>query len=299
MEEINHRTQEATRVTWVGFFVNIFLTVFKFAAGILGQSAAMIADAIHSLSDFASDIVVLLGFRIVNKPIDESHDYGHGKFETLSTTFIGLMLFFVGLGILWSGIEEIWRAFHGIRIHAPGQIALFAAVVSIISKELLFRYTRKVGQRINSSAVIANAWHHRTDVLSSIGTMFGIGGAIILGEKWRILDPLAAVVVSFFIIKVAVEITRQSLNELLEASVDEKTKNRIIRIAHEIEGAEHPHDLRTRKIGNSIAIDLHVKVNEKLTIVEAHDISTKIEEALRKEFGNDTFISVHVEPLND
>ena len=184
MASTEERTSAATRVTWVGFFVNLVLTSAKLAAGIIGHSGAMIADAVHSFSDFATDIVVLASFRVVGKPADKDHDYGHGKYETLATAIIGVALLLVGAGIFWGGAAKIWASVvKGRHMAAPGYIALVAAVVSIVVKEWLYRYTVKVGRRINSQAVIANAWHHRSDAFSSIGTMLGIGGAILMGEE--------------------------------------------------------------------------------------------------------------------
>ena len=208
MKEKKEKSEEAVReagiyrVTLVGSVVNLLLLVFKFVAGILGHSAAMLADAVHSLSDFVTDIIVIVFVRISSKPEDEGHDYGHGKYETLATAIIGLILLFVGFGILWNGATSIWDFWQGGELKEPGMLALWAALVSILFKELLYQYTVLKGRRLNSQAVVANAWHHRSDALSSIGTAVGIGGAILLGEQWLVLDPLAAVVVSLFIMKV-------------------------------------------------------------------------------------------------
>ncbi len=294
------RAQHANKVTWVGFFTNIILTVFKLAAGILGKSGAMLADAIHSLSDFVTDVVVLVSFRIVKKPADKDHDYGHGKYETLATSFIGIALLFVGLGILYNGARNIWDVLVlKNSIDPPGMIALIAALVSIVFKEWLYRYTIRVGNRINSQAVIANAWHHRSDAFSSIGTLVGIGGAIILGKQWRILDPLAAVVVSLFIMKVAGQISVGSIKELLEESLDENTKKNILTIVEEVNGVIEPHDLKTRRNGNRIVVDMHVRVKNDTSIVEAHELNNVIEFRLKEKFGENTLINIHTEPENE
>lgn len=298
MENEHSRRKEADRVTWVGFFTNLSLTSAKLAAGIIGHSGAMIADAIHSLSDFATDIVVLGSFAIVEKPSDTDHDYGHGKFETLATTIISVALFFVGLGILYSGTHTIWLTFKGEPLEAPGLVALITAIASVIIKEWLYHYTVASGKRINSPAVIANAWHHRSDAFSSIGTTIGIGGAILLGEKWRVLDPIAAVIVSFFIIKVGWDIAKGSVSELLECSLSEPDKQRILSIVSSVSGVSHPHNLRTRRIGNSIAVDLHVRVTPTITVAQAHLLTTKIEKEIRQAFGERSFVSIHVEPEN-
>lgn len=297
MNSTDIRAVKANRVTWVGFFVNLILVTFKLVAGIIGNSAAMIADALHSLSDFATDIVVLASIRIVNKPVDQSHDYGHGKFETLAAAAIALALLLVGGGLLWNGGKKIWLAVTGIRLAAPGTIAFVAAAVSVASKEWLYRYTAGVGREISSQTVIANAWHHRSDAFSSIGTMLGIGGAMFLGERWHLLDPLAAVVVSFFIIKVGINILSGSIRELSEESLDDAVEDEILRLSLNITGIAGPHNLKTRRIGNHIAVDLHITVDGNLSVIEAHNLASQLEASLRDRFGQQTFVSIHVEPL--
>lgn len=293
---MDERITAANRVTWVGFFVNLVLTTLKLFAGVVGHSGAMIADAIHSLSDFATDIVVLVGFKFVGKPADKGHDYGHGKYETLATAVIGVALLFVGAGIFWGGAVKIWLSLKGEHLAAPGGIAFAAAVVSIIVKEWLYRYTVITGKRINSPAVIANAWHHRSDAFSSVGTMLGIGGAIVLGDTWHILDPIAAVVVSVFIVKVAIEISSGSIRELVEESLADEVKNEILVIASTFPGVTHPHNLRTRRIGTNIAVELHIRVGGDMRVDDAHAIASGIESAIRKRFGQTAFISIHIEP---
>jgi cation diffusion facilitator family transporter len=274
----NHqRMEEAKQVTWVGFWANVGLTILKFFAGVTGRSSAMIADAVHSLSDFVTDLVLLFSFRIVSKPVDDTHDYGHGKFETLASNIVGVSLILVGLGILWNGGEKIYRAFAGEALPQPGAIALAAAITSILVKEILFRYQVRVGKRINSSAVIANSWHHRSDALSSMATFIGIGGAIFFGENWRVLDPVAAVLVSLLVLKVAVPIVWESLKELLEVSLGDDIKREIIAAVNAVPGAEEPHNLRTRKIGYYVAVDIHIRVNKSLSVLEAHDICKAVE----------------------
>lgn len=295
MEE-SLRKKEADKVTWVGFFLNLILTGFKLLAGIIGHSNAMIADAIHSISDFATDIVVLGSFKIVSKPKDADHDYGHGKYETLASTVVSVALILVGAGILYNGSLSVVQTLNGTKLESPGWIALIAAIISIISKEWLYRYTVVSGEKIKSKAVIANAWHHRSDAFSSIGTMLGIGGAIILGDKWRVLDPIAAIIVSFFILKVGLDIAKGSFGELLECSLAEQEKNNILEIAGNVPGVSHPHNLKTRRIGNAVAIDLHIRVNPHMTVQHAHNITENIENTLRDVFGQNSFISIHVEP---
>jgi len=296
----NHqRVSEAAHVTVLGLFVNILLTTFKLIAGVAGRSSAMLADGAHSLSDFATDLVVLWGFRLIAKPADKEHQYGHGKIETLITAVIGLALFFAGIRIFWSGLTSIAGALQGTYLHKPGWIAFYAAICSILTKEFLYRFTLKTGEKIDSQAVIANAWHHRSDALSSFGALLGISGAILFGEKWRILDPAAAVIVSFFIIRVAFSICFHSINELVEASVDDEMKEQILELINSVSGVRNPHKMRTRRIGNDIAIDIHIEVDRSLNIVQAHDISSRVEEILKRELGRNTFVYVHVEPFFD
>ena len=290
------REQRSTRITLLGLAVNILLVIFKLLSGAVGHSGAIIADAFHSLSDLSTDIAVLLGVRAAGRPVDKSHDYGHGKIETLVSAFVGLMLLVVGGGILVHGCVVISSAIQGGPLPRPGWIALVAAACSIAVKEWLYQETLRVGRAIRSPAVIANAWHHRSDALSSIGVFLGIGGAILLGEPWRILDPLAAIVVSFFLVKIAVVIIRDTLNELAEASLSDEIERQILSEVVTIAGVQNPHNLKTRRIGKDIAIDLHIKVNPDLKIIAAHDIATAVERQLKERFGPGTFVSVHIEP---
>ena len=290
------RERRIYRVTIVGSVVNLALLLFKFAAGILGRSAAMLADAVHSLSDFVTDVIVLLFVRISNKPQDKDHDYGHGKYETLATALIGIILFFVGLGIFWNGARSIWAFVRGETLEAPGILALVAALLSIVTKEILYRYTVIVGRREQSQAVIANAWHHRSDALSSVGTAVGIGGAILLGDNWRVLDPVAAVVVSIFIVKVAWEMVVPCANELMEQSLPEQTEREIEEILLSFPGVTEPHNLRTRRVGNNCAIDVHVRMDGNLTLYQSHETTRAMEQRLRELLGEGTFINIHVEP---
>ncbi|HPJ16131.1 MAG TPA: cation diffusion facilitator family transporter [Spirochaetota bacterium] len=295
----SERSSIALRITYIGLVINIILSSFKLFAGIFGNSNAMVADAVHSISDFATDIVVIASFYFfVSKPGDEDHSYGHGKFETFATFLIGAALFAVGAGIFFNGAKSVYYAYQGMHIESPGKIALIAAFVSIIFKEALYRVTASAGKKINSDAVIANAWHHRSDAFSSIGTAAGIGGAIFLGEKFRILDPLAGIIVSFFIVKVAIGISFQAVNELLEKSLPKKMVGEIRCDICAISGVKDLHNLKTRKIGNSIAIDAHILVDPKLSVTEGHDISMNIENCLAEKYGSGIFVSIHVEPFD-
>lgn len=284
------------KVTIIGSIVNFLLLVFKFIAGVVGHSAAMVADAVHSLSDFVTDIVVIVFVRISGKPQDESHDYGHGKYETLATAIIGVVLMGVGIGILVNSVTGIVDAFNGKELEAPGMLALVAAAVSIIFKEVLYQYTVFKGKELGSKVVVANAWHHRSDAFSSIGTLIGIAGAIFLGEKWRVLDPIAAFIVSVFIIKVAVDLIKPCIDELLEKSLSKEVEERILIIITAFPEIDSPHHLRTRRIGNNIAIEIHIRMDGAMSLTDAHDITKKIEAAIKNEFGAATHIGIHMEP---
>ena len=294
--EKSSREKGIYKVTIVGSIVNFLLLVFKFFAGIAGHSAAMLAEAVHSLSDFITDIVVIVFVRIAGKPEDKGHDYGHGKYETLATAIIGLLLLCVGFGIFWNGASSIYTFLRGGQLESPGVVALVAALVSIVSKEILYQYTVIQGKKLNSQAVIANAWHHRSDALSSIGTAIGIGGAILLGDHWRVLDPVAAVVVSFFIMKVSVRLLIPCVDELLEKSLPEDVEKEIEQTVLSFPGVSQPHHLRTRRIGNYYAIELHVRMDGKITLEEAHSTATAIENKLKEMFGKGTHVGIHVEP---
>ena len=224
------RAREATKATAIGSVINVGLSAGKIVIGIFGRSSALVADGVHSFSDLATDIALFVGFRIVKHPVDRSHDYGHGKVETLMAGMIGLFLIGVASGILFVSVDGLITFMRGDELSVPSLLALGAAAVSIVAKEASYQYTMRVGKRIDSKALIANAWHHRTDVLSSIATFLGIGGAIILGGKWTVLDPLAAMGVSGVIMWMAWKLVRESVNELLEGSLDSRTKDRIRKI---------------------------------------------------------------------
>ena len=290
------RSKEIYRVTLIGSAVNVLLLLFKFIAGILGHSAAMIADAVHSLSDFLTDIIVLIFVRISCLPQDNSHDYGHGKYETLAMTIIGIALLMVAAGIMYSGVTKIIAWANGACLKAPGLLALWAALISIILKEAVYQYSMIKARKLQSQAVEANAWHHRSDALSSIGTAIGIGGAIYLGQEWTVLDPLASVIVGAFILKISIELLRDSIGDLMEHSLPDSVENEIIQLAESIPGVSSPHDLRTRRIGNHYAIEFHILMDGDMPLRKAHDKASEVEELLRNRYGQETHIAVHVEP---
>ena len=285
------------RTTIVGSVINLALVICKFVAGFWGRSTAVVADAVHSLSDLLTDIVVIVFVRISGKPADDDHDYGHGKYETLATAIIGIALFAVGVGILVDSIENIVAVVNGAVLPRPSTIAIVVTVLSVICKEMLYWYTIEMGRKYNSQAVTANAWHHRSDAFSSIGVLIGVVGAMVLGDKWRVLDPIAAAVVSVFIVKVALELIKPAIDELLERSLPADVEHRIEQIILSVEGVSSPHHLRTRRIGNNYAIEIHIRMDGNLTLYEAHNITTTVERRLKAEFGAATHIGIHTEPI--
>ena len=290
------KSREIYKVTFVGGVVNVVLLLFKFLAGILGHSAAMVADAVHSLSDFVTDIIVVVFVRISGKPKDKSHDYGHGKYETLAMTLIGMALLAVSIGILYSGATKIISWANGEELEAPDLLALWAALLSIVLKEGVYRYSMVKARELNSQALEANAWHHRSDALSSIGTAIGIGGAIFLGQRWTVLDPVASVIVGLFIVKVSFDLLRNGIGDLMEQSLPDAVEEEILNLVASLPGDIKPHDLCTRRLGNHYAIELHILMDGDVSLREAHDKASEVENLLRDRYGEETHVAVHVEP---
>ena len=293
------RKKELYKVTLIGTAGNIALLSFKFVAGILGHSAAMVADAVHSLSDFLTDIIVLIFVNISSKPQDKSHDYGHGKFETLATFFIGMALVAAATGIIVSGAVKFADWLNGAQLEAPGKLALWAALISILVKEILYQYTVRKGRALDSQVVVANAWHHRSDALSSVGAAIGIGGAILLGDRWTVLDPLASIVVGAMLVKVAWDLLKTSMNELTECSLPEETEHEIEAIITSFSDVSEPHNLRTRRIGNRIAIEAHIRMDGELPLHLVHERASDIERKLKERFGSETHVTLHTEPTKE
>lgn len=293
------RQSKITKVTLVGTAVNVVLTAGKIAAGIVGKSSAMVSDGIHSLSDLVSDIVVLIFVHISSQGKDESHDFGHGKFETFATLMVALLLLLVAGKMIISGIEDIISVINGGIIAVPTAIALWAAVASIVAKEALYHYTVYVGKKVDSPVVVANAWHHRSDAFSSIGSLIGIGGAMLLGNKFTILDPIAGCIIAIMIIISAIQIAMPAIGELLDVSLPKEMEDEIVTIAESVQGVHNIHELKTHRNGPSIIIEAHLVVGQHLTVVEAHDICTEVENALISHFGQETQISIHIEPYTD
>lgn len=293
------RQKEIVRVTLWGSAVNIILAAVKLAAGIIGRSSAMIADALHSLTDLLSDVVVLVMVRISSRSSDRGHEYGHGKFETLATVFVSLLLLAVGVKMVVDGIGQVWSVVNGGTLAVPGRIAFVVALLSVALKEILYQWTAAVGKRCDSPATVTNAWHHRTDALSSVAAALGIGLARLLGGKWAVLDPLTCCGISLFIFYVAIKMAVPALNELTEAALPEETESRIRDILGSIEGIENVHALKTRRNGRAVIVEAHVVVDPGMTVLRAHALTEIAEDALRAELGDQTQISLHVEPSVD
>lgn len=286
------------KITHLSIWINVVLTGLKLAAGIFGRSQALIADAIHSLSDFATDIAVLIGLRFTSKPKDTDHAYGHGKYETIVAAIIGLALAYVGIRIAGSAIHRVFDALHGEELTMPSTFAFWAAVVSIVVKEWLYRATMKVARATGSASLVANAWHHRSDAYSSIATAGGVGAAAYLGHDWLILDPIAALFVSIFLLKIAWQIVREQVGGLTDQSLAPALCEEILALARAIPGIVEPHNLRTRMVGRFPVIDLHVRMRADLPLREAHDIATTLERSLQRRFGKETIANLHLEPYS-
>lgn len=291
------REREIYKVTLAGSVGNVLLLIFKFVAAIVGHSSAMMADAVHSLSDFVTDVIVLVFVHVSAKPQDRSHDYGHGKFETFATFVIGLALIAAAVGIIAAAISKVVLWVGGTDLKTPGMLALWAALLSIVVKEALYHYTVIRGRALASPAMIANAWHHRSDALSSVGAAVGIGGAILLGSRWAVLDPVASIVVGLMLVRVAYKMLRASVDELTESSLPEEEEQEISAIINSVAGISEPHNLRTRRIGNRVAIEVHIRMDGDVPLTQAHDLATDVERKLKERFGQSTHVSIHMEPI--
>ena len=293
------REDEIAHVTLIGSVVNLLLVGLKAVAGVAGHSAAMVSDAVHSLSDFVTDIVVLIFVRVSARPQDDDHDYGHGKYETIATLFIGLALAAAAVGIVVAGARKLAAWFQGEELPAPGALALWAALLSIAVKEILYQYTRIKGRKLDSPALEANAWHHRSDALSSVGAAIGIGGAILLGQRWTVLDPLASIVVGVMLVKVAWDLLGPSFGELTDSSLPADTEQEMLDIIQQVEGVDDPHNLRTRRVGNRIAAEVHIRLDGDLSLSEAHEKATEVERRFKERFGAQSHLIIHMEPRKD
>lgn len=298
-EEINKEKDVSLirHVTWVGFWVNAVLMVLKVAIGFYGDSDALVADGIHSLSDFATDLIVLIFVGIAYKGADSGHPYGHGKFETFAALAIGVILFGVAVGIGISGTKAVVAAIGGVNPPRPDLWTVVVALLSILAKEWLFHYTIKAGRKVDSASLTANAWHHRSDAVSSVATLAGVSAAYFLGDKWCILDPVASMLIAVFIAVSAVGICRPAVNELLEKSLSPARLAEVEQTISSVPGLRRFHRLRTRRNGHSVIIDAHIKVRPDISVRDGHDIATAVEKALRGRLGNDIITNIHVEPF--
>lgn len=290
----NKDIEAGRNVTVFGIWVNIGLFVLKIVCGIIGQSQALIADAVHSISDFFTDLVVLVGLKIGGKGPDQDHHYGHGRVETMASAVVGLTLIIVAAGL---GYDAVKRLFEGTAAQ-PKTIALVAAAVSILSKEILYRYTVRVGRRIKSTVIQANAWHHRSDALSSIAVLLGVGAAKVRPE-WYYFDSIAAILVSLLVLKVGADVIRECLKEFTDASPHPEIINRIVECAADVEGVRGIHDLKVRTVGGLYQMELHVVVDGQLKVTEGHRIAKKVEACLLESFDETDLVTIHVDPDED
>ena len=286
----------ARHVTWVGFAANATLTILKIAAGVIGKSSAMVADGVHSLSDFVTDLIVIVMIGVSRKKTDRNYQYGYGKYETLATLIIGVALLLVSLNLFVNGLNAVISTIKGTQLGAPSPIALIMAIVSIAVKEWLFRYTAAKGRAINSASVIANAWHHRSDAYSSIATLAGIGGSIFLGSSWRILDPLAAMLVSIFIVITAIKIAKPAIKELLDVALPDEVTAPICNEIKQTKGVITYHHFRSHRNGSKVIIDVHLKVDPEITVDAGHAIASEVETRLQQQFNNSVIANIHIEP---
>ena len=293
------REDQIRRITLIGSAGNVLLVIVKLIAGVVGHSSAMIADAVHSLSDLLTDFIVLLFVGISARPQDSSHDYGHGKFETLASPMVSIALIGAAIGIIVSGASKFAAWLGGADLQSPGKLALWVAVISILVKELMYQYTARKGRDLESQALVANAWHHRSDALSSIGAAIGIAGAVLLGGRWTVLDPLASILVGAMLIAVALKIMRPSLGELTDESLSEAQESEIMGIISSFPEVSEPHNLRTRHIGNKVAIEAHIRMDGEMTLNSVHQITYEIERKLKDRFGADTIVTLHMEPTKN
>ncbi len=284
------------KVTLVGFWINFGLVIIKLLFGYLGHSDALVADGYHSVSDFVTDFIVLIFVGIAYKKADVEHPYGHGKYETIATVLIGIILFFIGIFIAYEGVNTIIGSFNGIPIPIPSWYTVIVAIISILAKEFCFKYTIKAGNRINSNALKANAWHHRSDAFSSVATLIGVSASLLLGAKWTIMDPICAILISILIMVSAYKISKPSINELLEVGIPDSQREEILKLIKDEPGVKKVHNLRSRRNGHSLIIDVNIHVDPDITVRASHQIATNIENSIRNKFGSDCIMYVHIEP---
>ena len=291
------QNREEKRCTLVGMTCDIGLSALKITSGILGRSSAILADGIHSISDTVTDVLVYAMVRLSGKGVDERYRYGRGKYETLAAFLISIILVVVAIGLMSDGLQDVWTALNGETLERPHNIALAVGIVAVIIKEGLYRYTRHKGNKTGSSALKAYAWHHRADALSTAATLLGVAGAMFLGERWRVLDPIAAIAVSVLILVLAYRMGRPAVEELLEVSLPPEEQDRIATVVTGTPGVKAFHNLRTRRNGNLRVVDIHVKVDGEISVAKSHDITRDIEQRLNDELG-EVMTNIHVEPYH-
>ncbi len=290
------RSVDLIGITLIGAVANIILAAGKIVGGIFAFSAALVADGVHSLSDLATDAIVVFGVKAARRPPDDNHTFGHWRYETISALFVGLFLIAAGIAIGWQGVERIGHILEGGAVPPPRSLAVWLAAISIITKEILFRVTRRIGWNQGSTAIVANAWHHRSDALSSVASFFGISGAIIFGDHWVILDPLTAIVVAVLIVYVGARTGVEALREMSDYSLSEEECNELLTIVADVPGVSDPHNLKTRRLGPVVAIEVHFRVRGAMTVRDGHVRATEVERRVRERFGPETRVITHVEP---
>ena len=290
---MNDNITEIKRVTWVGVFTNILLSIFKVTCGLSGGSQVVVADGIHSLSDLVSDFAILIGVKFWVKPADDSHPHGHHKIEILVTLIIGIILMFVATGILWNSMTTL----HEQHSSPPGLIALFAAIISIIVKEILYRWTNRIGNKIKSMPLVANAWHHRSDALSSIPVVIAVAVAIVKPD-WAFVDHVGAVIVSLFIFQASFKIIYPSFSKLLDLGALKDDVLKIQNITLSIDGVLGVHGVRARYVGSTkLAVDLHIEVQRSMTVHQGHLIAKSVKAELIENGPEVIDVVVHLEPF--
>jgi len=282
-----------SRVTYVGALVNIFLTIIKIGVGILGQSASLIADGIHSLSDLISDLFVIVAIKLGSREADHDHPYGHRRFETMATVLLGIGLVAVATGIAWDAVE---RLVDPTKLLSPTQETLGIAAVSILANEWLFHYTKRVGEMTRSKLLLANAWHHRSDAFSSVVVLVGIG-AVLLG--YPMADAVAAVLVAILIAKMGLGLVWESINELVDSALPEEMVRDIRKVIKQTPGVQSIHLIRTRRMGEDACVDTHIVVDARISVSEGHMIGDAVRDRLKTEFDDITDVLVHIDPEDD
>ena len=298
MQPRDNRLHIIRHVTWVGFWINALLMALKLAFGFYGHSDALIADGFHSLSDFGTDFIVLILVGIAHKGADNDHPYGHGKFETIASVIISLILLCVAAGITISGIRSIVGFAYGEPLLRPDIWTLVVAALSIAAKEWLYRYTMTNARAVESEALKANAWHHRSDALSSVAALAGIALSLFFGDKWTLADPITSLIIGLLIAYSAVKISIPSLGELMETSLPADVVQKIENSIDNTTGVLYYHNLRTRRNGHSAIIDVNIHVNPRMSVAEGHAIASEVENNIRQLISGDAIIYVHVEPAD-